>query len=162
MVLNFKNISAVIDRIQKRFNNGKPDLSNIEKQLARIEKGRQKVMNLYQMGLIEDDEVQEQLKPLNHHRQRFQIHIEELKASEGAWGISKPEVKAIIDNLSKEVDRADPKIKKRVFQTLFREVRIFPKEGRPWKRILEIKGVYLPLTGVFVASPRGFEPLLPA
>ena len=53
-------------------------------------------------------------------------------------------------------------IKKRFFQALFKEIRIFPKEGRPWKRKLEIKGVYLPLTGVFVASPRGFEPLLPA
>jgi hypothetical protein len=47
MVLNFKNISAVIERIKKRLNSGKPDLSDIEKQLARIEKERQKAMNLY-------------------------------------------------------------------------------------------------------------------
>ena len=82
-----------------------------------------------------------------------------LKASTGAWEVSSAEIKAIISNLAKEVDHADPKIKKRVFQTLFREVQIFPKEGCPWKRRLEIKGVYLPLTGVFVESPRGFEPL---
>jgi hypothetical protein len=58
--------------------------------------------------------------------------------------------------------RTDLKIKKKVFQTLFREIRIFPKEGRRWKRILEIKGGYLSLNGVFVASPTGFEPVLPA
>ncbi len=162
MILNFKNISSAIDRIKKGFKSGKTDLSYIEKQLARIEKERQKVMNLYQMSLIDDNEVKEQLKPLNHHRERLQSRIDDLKGAEGIWQVSKSDIKAIIDNLSKELDHADPKIKKRVFQTLFREIRIFPKEGRPWKRILEIKGVYLPLTGVFVASPRGFEPLLPA
>ena len=114
------------------------------------------------MSLIEDDEVQEQMKRLNYQRKQFQSGIDELKAAKGAWEISKSEIKAVIDNLSIEVNNADPKIKKRVFQTLFRDVRIFPKEGSPWKRILEIKGVYLPLTGLFVASPRGFEPLLPA
>jgi hypothetical protein len=67
----------------------------------------------------------------------------------------------IIGNIDKEINLADPKIKKRVFQTLFREVRIFPKDV-PGKRRLEIKGVYLPLTGVIVASPTGFEPVLPA
>ena len=162
MVLNFKNISAVIDRIKKGFNNGKPEISKFEKALARIEKEREKIINLYQMGLIEDDEVQEQMKRLNYQRKRFQGGIEELRAAEGAWDISSAKIKAVIDNLSKEVNHADPEIKKRVFQTLFREIMIFPKEGSPWKRILEIKSVYLPLTGVFVASPTGFEPVLPA
>ncbi len=71
------------------------------------------------------------------------------------------EIKRIIENLSDEANAPDPKRKRRLVQSLLEEVKIFPKEGNPWRRNLEIRGVYLPLTGVFVASPRGFEPLLP-
>ena len=49
---------------------------------------------------------------------------------------------------------ADPKIKKRAVQALLSEIRIFPKEGSPWERLLEIKGACLPLTPVNVASPK--------
>ena len=72
------------------------------------------------------------------------------------------EISEVLQNLEREVKHADPKIRKRVIQTLFKEAHIFPKEGAPWERLLEIKGVHVPLTRVNVASPRGFEPLLPA
>jgi len=63
--------------------------------------------------------------------------------------------------LLKRQKNADPKIKKRIVQTLFEEILISPKEGDPWETTLEIRGAYLLLTGVFVASPTGFEPVLP-
>jgi hypothetical protein len=68
----------------------------------------------------------------------------------------------VIENLKEEVNHADPKIRKRAVQALFDEIRIYAKEGDPWQRLLEIKGACLPLTRVSMASPRGFEPLLPA
>jgi len=60
--------------------------------------------------------------------------------------------------LSKEVNNADPKIKKRAVQALLEEIRIFPKDGSPWQRLLKIKGDCLPLTPVKVASLREFHP----
>ena len=116
----------------------------------------------YHMGLINEHEVQDQLEPLNLQKQAIQSNSDDLRASEGAWQVSRAEIEKIIGSLAKEVRHADPINKKRGIQTLFREIQIFPKEGAPWRRKLTIKGVYLPMTGVFVASPRGFEPLSPA
>jgi hypothetical protein len=60
----------------------------------------------------------------------------------------------VIENFKQEADHADPKVRKRLFQTLFREIKIHPKEGDPWGRILEITGVYIPLTRLKMASPK--------
>jgi hypothetical protein len=68
----------------------------------------------------------------------------------------------VLQNFKEEVNQSDPKVRKRVIQTLFEEMRIYPKEGNPWNRFLEIKGVYLPLTRLKMASPTGFEPVLSA
>ena len=138
------------------------DIQPLEKRLAKIEKERTRVMDLFRMGLIDEKEVQGQLEPLNNQRHAIKLHIDDLKAAKGVWEISNSKIEEIIGDLTKEVRHADPKNKKRVIQTLFREIQIFPKEGSPWKRKLTINGVYLPLTGVFVASPTGFEPVLPA
>ena len=68
----------------------------------------------------------------------------------------------VVDNFKEEINHADPKIKKMAIQTLFEEISISPKEGEPWERLLEIKGTCIPLTRLTVASPTGFEPVLPA
>ena len=159
VVLNFKNVIAVVNRIKEKFKSGNTDIQPLEMQSAKIEKERKRAMDLFRMGLINEEEVQGQLEPLNDQRHAIQAHIDDLKASEGVWEVSDSYIDGIVGNLSKEVRNADPENKKRVIQTLFREILIFPKEGSPWRRKLTIKGIYLPLTGVFVASPRGFEPL---
>jgi hypothetical protein len=71
------------------------------------------------------------------------------------------DIREVIGNLRKEADHADPKVRKSFFHTLFREVKIHPKEGTHWSRILEITGVYIPLTRLNVASPTRFELVLP-
>jgi hypothetical protein len=114
------------------------------------------------MGLIDEMDVHIQLEPLNGQRQAIQLNIDDLKAAKGVWTVSNSEIEGIVGNLAKEVRHEEPKNKKRVIQTLFREILIFPKEGSPWRRKLTINGIYLPLTGVFMASPTGFEPVLPA
>jgi hypothetical protein len=76
--------------------------------------------------------------------------------------ISEDDIRNVIENFKSQVNQADPKIRKSALLALFQEVRIFPKEDAPWERISEIKGAYLSLTRLSVASPRGFEPLLPA
>jgi hypothetical protein len=83
--------------------------------------------------------------------------IQELKESQGVFDVSDDEIKSAIDNLAQEINQADEKAVKRTLQVLFEEVRIHPKEEVSGDRLLEVKGVYLPLTGINVASPRGFE-----
>ena len=161
-VLNFKNVNDVVGRIKTKVNGGNVDIQPLEKRLAKIEKERIRVKALFRMGLIDEKEVQDELEPLNDQRQVVRSHIDDLKASKGVLEISNSKIKETIDGLAKEVHLAGPKTKKRVIQALFHEILIFPKEGSPWRRRLTINGIYLPLTGVFLASPTGFEPVLPA
>jgi len=134
----------------------------MERNLEKINKQIQKVMRLYRLGTIDDAEIEAELVPLQIQKKVLAKSIKDLKAEKGVYEITEKDVKDVLSNLEDEVKHADPKIRKRAFQTLFEEIHIFPKEGSPWKRLLEIKGVQVPLTRVFVASPRGFEPLLPA
>jgi hypothetical protein len=161
-ILNFKNVTALANRIKSKLKGGNNEVESLEKRLVKIERERKRVMDLFRMGLIDEKEVHDQLKPLNDQRHVIQLSIDEFKLANGAWNVSTSEIKEIVENLAKEVRHASQKNEKRVIQTLFREILIFPKEGSPWRRKLTVKGVYLPLTGVFVASPRGFEPLSPA
>ena len=88
--------------------------------------------------------------------------IEEMMAQQGVTEVDDETIRNVIENLGERVRNPDPKIRKRAVATLFEELRIGPKEVVPWTRKITAKGVRLPLTGVFMASPRGFAPLLPA
>ncbi|MDY6868687.1 MAG: hypothetical protein SVT56_12455 [Chloroflexota bacterium] len=88
--------------------------------------------------------------------------IENQQSASKASVVSEDQIREAIDNFTERVDKADPQIKKRVVRTLFDEIRLSPKNGDPWERVFEIKGAGLPLTGVNLAYPRGFEPLSPA
>jgi chromosome segregation ATPase len=136
----------------------------LEKNLAKIEKQQQKYMDWYRtgIGLVEIEEIEPKLASIKDQKKAITEEIENQKASQGVFEVSDDDIRNAIENFTGEVSHADPKIRKSAILALFQEIRIFPKEGTPWERILEIKGSCLPLTRVSVASPRGFEPLLPA
>ena len=158
-LFKFRNLKTAINRVQQRIDKGGAGIRQLEKRLAGIEKERERVKELYRKGLIEMDEVADDLEGLNRDRKSVSEELEERKAADGVVEITDDQIKAFISNILDEVQHTDPKIRKRAMQTLFREIQISPKEGSPWARNLAVKGVYLPLTGVKLASPRGFEPL---
>ena len=134
----------------------------MEKNLVKIEKQQQKLMDLYSRGLVEIEAVEPKLALIKDQKKAIKENIAHQKASQGVFEVSDDDIRNAIENFAEEVSHADPKTRKSAVLALFQEIRIFPKEGAPWERILEIKGSCLPLTRVSVASPRGFEPLLPA
>ena len=87
-----------------------------------------------------------------------------MKAQQGMTEVDDETIRNEIENLGEQVKNADPKKSvKRAVATLFDELRIGPKEGfRGRTKNNSQRRSILPLTGIFVASPRGFEPLLPA
>ncbi|MFP4573653.1 MAG: recombinase family protein [Desulfobacterales bacterium] len=161
-LLNFKNSMAVVDRLKKKLDKGTPDLSPLEKMLAEIEQERTRLLNLYKKGLVDIEEIETDLKEIKDQKGAVSKEIENQQSASKASVVSEDQIREAIDNFTERVDKADPQIKKRVVQTLFDEIRLSPKNGDPWERVFEIKGAGLPLTGVNVASPRGFEPLSPA
>ncbi len=161
-ILNFKNVKGVIDRVKKRFQNGKSDIQPLEKNLAKIENQQQKYMDLYSRGLVEIEDIEPKLASVKEQKKAIIEKMKNQKAVQGAFEVSDDDIRNVIENFKEEVRQADPKARKNAVLALFEQIKIFPKEGEPWERILEIKGGCLPLTRVSVASPRGFEPLLPA
>jgi site-specific DNA recombinase len=161
-VLDVKNFKIFTEKIRAHFKKDHSQIRSLERNLEKINTQIHKVMRLYRLGTIDDTEIEAELLPLQIQKKTLADSIENLKADKGVYDISEKDVKEVLSNLEDEVKHADPKIRKRAFQTLFEEIRISPKKGSPWERLLVIKGVQVPLTRVKVASPRGFEPLLPA
>ncbi len=161
-LLNFKNIKSVIERLKERLNDGGQDLSPYEKNLEETSKEQKRLMDLYKKGLVDLKDIETDLQKIKQQRDATIMEIETLKAQSKSADISDDEIKEAINNFRSKVDKAEPELKKRGVYTLFDEIRVFPKKGAPWERLFEIKGAGVPLTGIQVASPRGFEPLSPA
>ena len=161
-LLNFQNVKEAIEEAKRKLGQDTIGLKSIEARLNRIQAERERMMDLYRRGLADDQDIEKVLQNLNERRAFFESEIHRIKAVHGVAEHFRRRISRKPSEISTGlVKNGDPKIRKRVVQTLFDEIRISPKKGTPWERTLEIRGVYLPLTGVFVASPRGFEPLLP-
>ena len=161
-VLSFNNIKHVIERLKKKRRSGNSDIGNLEKRLAVIISQKRKMIKAYRRGIIGLEDFEMEMAPLKKQEDAVRITYEQAKLTTGTNEIDDQTIRAVIENLGDEIKHADPKIKKRAIQALFDEICIFPKEGTPWEKMLEIKGVHLPLTRLSVASPTGFEPVLPA
>ena len=118
-------------------------------------------MKLYRLGTIDEKEIEKELVDLQGRKGELEASQEEAKALEESLMIRDEDIEEVVRNLKKELNYADPKIRKRVTQTLLGETKIHPKEGNSWDRILEVSGAYIPLTRLKMASPTGFEPVLP-
>jgi chromosome segregation ATPase len=161
-ILSYRSIRPVIEAVKRKLGKGEPRLRPLEKRLAQIEKERKRLMALYRRGLMEIDEVEQELAELKAARKDVQASITEMRTQEGMTEVNDDTIRRVIETLGEQGKHADPKVRKRAIMTLFDELQIGPKKGSPWTRKITAKGIYMPLAVVFVASPRGFEPLSPA
>ena len=67
-VLNFRDAKSAVHLIRKKISQGKPSLEPLEKRLKQIEKERQRLIDLFRSGLIENDEVERELASLNEQK----------------------------------------------------------------------------------------------
>jgi site-specific DNA recombinase len=160
--LKIRNVKDFVARIRKKLQSGKSDVMSMEKQLDKIDKQIARMMHLYSIEAINDDDIVAGLTPLQERKKTIQEIIKNAKATEGVLEVSDADIMEVVKNLKENINNADPKIRKSAVRALFQEFRLFPKEGNPWERMLEVKGIYLPLTRYIVASPTGFEPVLQA
>ena len=161
-ILNYRSIQPVIEGVKRKLGKSVPELRPLEKRLTDIERERKRLMDLYRRGLTEMDEVERELAELNTAKADVQARLTDLRAQQGVADVDDDTVRRTIETLGEMAQNADPKVRKQAVMTIFQDLRIGPKEGREGTRKITAKGIYLPLTGVFVASPRGFEPLSPA
>jgi chromosome segregation ATPase len=158
-VKRIANIHAFIERVKEPFKTDYSEIKHFERRLAQVDNDIRKVMKLYRLDAIDEREIEIEMQGLQEQKQVISASITEVRAVQMRFEVSADDIVQVIENFREEVRNADPKIRKRAVQTLFDEIRIYSKEGNPWKRFLEVKGTKVPLTGVNVASPRGFTSL---
>ena len=161
-VLNFKNIKTLIDRVRKKLDTEPHEIQSIEKRLRRVDAQIGRVIDLYSRSSINRDEAEAKLVPLRKQKETMVENLKTMASTYGSVEVKEKDIAEVVENFREEVSHADPKIRKSAVRTLFEEINIFPKEGDPWERLIEIKGTSIPLTRLKVASPTGFEPVLPA
>ncbi|MBI9084688.1 MAG: zinc ribbon domain-containing protein [Desulfobacterales bacterium] len=163
-LFNAKNFEGFADRVRNRINKGQADVRALKKNLSKVQRQIDRAMKLYQRGTIDIENIEKLLVPLQEQKKAVAENIDRLKSEKGIVDVSEGQILDVLHRLEEEFRHADPKIRKRVCMTLIDEIRILPKQGTPWKweRLLEIKGVHVPLTRVNVVIPPGIEPGLPA
>jgi hypothetical protein len=159
--LNFRNIKDFIRRVKERFQADGHQRKSLEEKFEQIDAEIKRVMKLYRVGTIDEKEIERELVDLQDRKRELEAKLEEMRSLEEGLAVHDDDIREVIGNFRKEADHADPKVRKSLFHTLFREVKIQPKEGKPWSRIPEITGVYIPLTRLKMASPTRFELVLP-
>jgi site-specific DNA recombinase len=166
VVLDFDNLKKIITKIKERC---QPDdtsiVSDLKKQFQKNAIQRTKLIKLHMADLIDPDELKAELMALKEQKTKITSTIKEVSTTNQDVNITSEDIKKTIENLSKEIKHASPEILRMVFNNLFQEIKISPKNKKskhPQSRIIELKGISIPFTGVKVASPRGFEPLSPA
>ena len=156
-ILNFKNISALIKRVKSRFHTDKSEIRLLKSRLAQVDNEIRKVMKLYRLDAIDEREIEIEMQELQEQKKVLLVSLEDALAMQRGLEVSNDEIIQVIENFREEVRHADPRTRKRAVQTLFDNIRIHPKKGDPWQRMLEVRGTKVPLTGVNVASPRGHQ-----
>ncbi|RJR51801.1 MAG: hypothetical protein C4576_03335 [Desulfobacteraceae bacterium] len=160
-ILNFKNIKDFIRRVKERFRADSHERKSLEKRLDQIDFEIRRVMKLYRVGTIDEKEIEKEIVDLQGRKRELEVKLEEMRSLEEGLTVKDEHIREVVGNFKKEAEHADPKVRKRLFQDLFREIKVYPKEHNPCSRLLEITGVYLPMIRVNVASPTRFELVLP-
>ena len=106
--------------------------------------------------------LQQALAPIKEQTEAINGKIEEQQVEATRLKISEDLIRQTVENFRDEIQDADPNIKKRALRALLDKVILHPKTGETQERILEVKGIYLPLTRDFLVTPTGLEPVLPA
>ena len=113
-----------------------------------------KTVNLYNSELIEQDKLKAIINPLRSQQKAIETQVHTLAGSDDYKGINDELIQNAIDNFTIDVQTAGPETKKRATRALFDSVIIHPKDKESGDRLLEVKGVCLPLTRDFLVTLR--------
>ena len=161
-MLNYENIDKIIGNVKSRMKVEDGETGELQKRLKKIVSEIDKYVDLYRDDILDKNDLLRRTEPLKEQKAAIESKLQEQINQRAVGEVSKKEILEVIENLREEVRHADEAARKRVVQRLFDRISVLPKEGEEQGRCLEIKGSSLPLTRVCMASPTGFEPVLPA
>ena len=160
-ILSSEQIIEIIEKCRKKLVSGNPEIELIDKRLEQLGKEINKLVDLFQSGIIDKETLRERITPLNDQKQVVSKTLDTLRGSQKVMDVSEKEIYEVIEHLTEELVNTDPNVVKPALHSMIEEIVVWPKEKDEVRR-LEVRGSFLPLTRVNLVTPRGLEPLLPA
>ena len=162
-----------IHAIQSQFETYKRDAMTERKQhsnrLVEIDSQIKNLMQLFSRGKIKAEIIENQIEALQKEQEDLEIISADLSHVNAILNakLSDFSNESITEQLKRfeEMLNEDNVTEMRAMvRDFIHKILIFPKEtvyGKKWKRRVQIKSFVRALTMILMASPRGFEPLLP-
>ena len=162
-----------IKAIQAQYENYKrdsiKDQAENQKNITDIKKKIDKIMDLYMDGKIDKLILESKLVPLQEEEKELEVRALDLSQVNLVLNAKLSEFAA--GNIAEQLDRFETMLNddnepemRLLVRDFIRKITIGPKEepkSKKWKRRVHIESYVRALTMILVASPRGFEPLLP-
>lgn len=101
-----------------------PDLESFAERLADVEKQITRLLNLYQTGVVELEEVQGRLADLKNERRKLQESLDELEA-QGSRKMSKGAAVAALNSLNSVISSGDPEALYSLVHNLIEKVVVY-------------------------------------
>jgi CHAD domain-containing protein len=130
----------------------------------------EKLMELFVRGKIKSEIIEKSIEPLQKEKEEIQVQIKDLTQIDQVLEIKVDEFSS--ESIRHQLERFEEMLSdqnihemRSMVRDFIYKIELFPKENpksKKWKRRIHIQSYVRALTMIMLASPRGFEPLLPA
>ncbi|MFT5727807.1 MAG: site-specific DNA recombinase [Desulforhopalus sp.] len=144
-ILASDSVTELVKETQKKMEKGNPEIEYVADRLENIESGIDKLLDLYQSGLINKDMFATKVAPMNEQKKLVGETLEQLTGTQDIVNVSAKDILYSIAHLSEEMSHADPIVVKSAVHSMIDEIVVNPRRANQ-ERSIQVKGSYLPLT----------------
>jgi hypothetical protein len=145
-------------------------VANPKSSLADLEDQIERLMSLFARGEIKPEIIEKSIKPFQLEKEDLEAKSKDLSDINEILEVrvedfSNDAIKQQLERFEEIVTEDNLNELRNLVRDFIYKIELFPKEepnAKKWKRRVSIQGYIRALTMILLASPRGFEPLLPA
>ena len=165
-----KFIKTIKSQYEKFKKESLKDQEKHHKRIKELDHQISRLMKLFSRGKIKAEIIENEIDPLQHEKEELETKIGDLLAIDEILDVKVDEFSS--ESIKCQLDRFedmlndDNRIEMRsLVRDFIYRITLHPKENpksKKWKRHVHLDSYVRALTMIKLASPRGFEPLLPA
>jgi hypothetical protein len=164
-----KYVEAIKNQLEKYKKEASVENKQQSKRLAEIDSQIAKLMTLFSKGRIKDEIIESQIEPLQKEKEELEIRSAEFSMGNAIIDAKVSEYSS--ESIKEQLERFEEMLNENnviemraMVRDFIKKIVLYPKENpveKKWKRRIHIESYVRALTMIIVASPTGFEPVLP-
>lgn len=164
-----KYVEAIKNQLEKYKKEASAENKQQSKRLAEIDSQIAKLMTLFSKGRIKDEIIESQIEPLQKEKEELEIRSAEFSMGNAIIDAKVSEYSS--ESIKEQLERFEEMLNENnviemraMVRDFIKKIVLYPKENpveKKWKRRIHIESYVRALTMIIVASPTGFEPVLP-